>query len=133
MMTQHPVNSRSAAPMLANGTVTSMEDDIRAEQLLRHVLGLDASQVIPEEYSSIRQEMKLRLYPGEYVVYIDRWREEGESTELVCRTVLFHDDSMIKVQEFIASLPEQQRRTILVDYIDMPLQTTGRDAALVGR
>jgi len=132
MSTRH-ANSRNSALMFKNGTEALMENDKKVDQLLRQVLGLDENQVITEEFSAVRQEMKLRLYPREYVAYTDTWRAEGEAMQLVDRTVLFHDASIFKVQEFIASVPEEQRRAILIDYIDVPLQTAERNASFVVR
>ena len=72
----------------------------------------------PAAQDRIREDLRLRFeFPGEYVVYIDRWKVHGRVRRL-CREVLGHSPSLKAVQAAIAAAPAADRPKVVVDYAD---------------
>ena len=86
---------------------------------IRALIGKGAADYAPEDWRSLREQMRLSLlYPGRYVAFRDHFRGEGEDQRLVRREVVCEAESLEEVSRLLEALPQDERMGICIDYVE---------------
>jgi hypothetical protein len=95
--------------------------EARLEKAVRRFTGKGPESCRPLEWTNLLESFRLTiLYGGQFVIFRDHFRKEGKDLWLVRREVLCHSRNMVKVQKFLAALPDREKREVGFGYIEPP-------------
>jgi hypothetical protein len=106
-------------------------EEVKLDKWIRKELRKGPEDYSPHVWRTVREQMRLiALYTGKCVAFRDHYERDAEGRQwLIQREILRVSRSMMVIVRFVASLPEEEQRDVLMDYIDRPeelLQDMGR-------
>lgn len=104
------------------------DPEVRLDQGVRALVGTEYQTYSKEDQHCLREQLRLTvLHPGQYVAFRDYFRGEGDTRRLVRREVLRASRSLAAVSKHVEALPEHERQTVYVDYVEpAEVRTRGR-------
>jgi hypothetical protein len=95
-------------------------EEAKLDKWIRKVIGTGPENYTPENWCSLRENMRLTaLYTGKCVAFRDHRKLDGEGLPyLARREILRVSRSMRVIINFVASLPEEEERDVFMVYMD---------------
>jgi hypothetical protein len=93
--------------------------EAKLDRGVREVVGKGPEEYSPEDWRSLREQLRLCiLYPGKVVAFRDHYEGEGDSRRLVRREVLRASRSLWAVGKYLDKLPEEEQRDVYLDSVE---------------
>jgi hypothetical protein len=104
------------------------DPEAKLDQGIRRMLDKGPTDYSPEDWRSLREQLRLSLlYKGKVVAFRDHYQGEGDGRRLVRREVLCASRSISVVSKFVDRLPEEEQRGVYIDSVEpRPARRRGR-------
>ena len=95
----------------------NLSEERKLDELCERFARDERAQLSEQDWNSLREQHRLELYKGEYVVFRDHYSGKGKNKVLEKREVLCHSKRLRVVQDYFNPLSKDQQAGVIMDYV----------------